>query len=116
MKKIVLLFVTLALMSCRTPETKEKAWDEMNASKQETRQWFNDAKYGMFIHWGLYAEAGGVWNGKTMEEMGRPHVAEWVQYVAEIPREEYAKLASDFNPVDFDAPPSRAERRNREGA
>ena len=103
MKKIVLLFVTLALVSCRTPETKEKTWDEMNASKQETRQWFNDAKYGMFIHWGLYAEASGVWNDKTMEEMGRPHVAEWVQYVAKIPREEYAKLASDFNPVDFDA-------------
>ncbi|MCG8581807.1 MAG: alpha-L-fucosidase, partial [Bacteroidales bacterium] len=44
-----------------------------------------------------------VWKGKKMEEMRRPYVAEWVQYGAEIPREEYAALADDFNPTDFDA-------------
>ena len=35
--------------------------------------------------------------------MGRPNVAEWVQYVAKIPRAEYAKLAPQFNPTQFDA-------------
>ena len=56
----------------------------------------------MFIHWGIYSIQGGVWEGKKMEEMQRPWVAEWVQYVAEIPRDEYANLAGDFNPVKFD--------------
>jgi alpha-L-fucosidase len=75
----------------------------MNASKEETKELFNNSKYGMFIHWGLYSIPGGVWEGKKMEEMGRPNVAEWVQYVAKIPRDEYAKLAPRFNPTDFDA-------------
>jgi alpha-L-fucosidase len=38
-----------------------------------------------------------------MEEMGVPNVAEWVQLVAKIPRKEYANLAAEFNPVNFDA-------------
>ena len=33
--------------------------------------------------------------------MGRPYVAEWVQYVAKIPRDEYARLASEFNPIEY---------------
>lgn len=86
------------------PEVHLEEWQEMNQSKskQKTMDWFQEAKFGMFIHWGIYSIPGGVWEGKKMEEMQRPWVAEWVQYVAEIPRDEYAKLAEDFNPVKFD--------------
>jgi alpha-L-fucosidase len=78
-------------------------WDKMYSEKHESIEWFNQAKFGMFIHWGLYSVPAGVWNGRTMEEMGRPYIAEWLQYVAQIPREEYARLANEFNPVKFDA-------------
>ncbi len=75
----------------------------MNASKTDAKEAFNDAKYGMFIHWGLYSIPAGIWEGKKMEDLRGPRVAEWIQYGAEIPRDEYAKLAKAFNPVEYDA-------------
>lgn len=85
------------------PKIYIKEWQEMNRSKEKTKEWFNDAKYGMFIHWGLYSIPGGIWEGKKIEEMRRPHVAEWIMYSAEIPRAEYAELAKEFNPTKFKA-------------
>nr|WP_281258055.1 alpha-L-fucosidase [Sphingobacterium gobiense] len=81
----------------------ENDWRKMNRSKEPALREFQQQKFGMFIHWGLYAIPGGVWKGKTMEEMGIPSVAEWIQLVAKIPRKEYADLAASFNPVDFNA-------------
>lgn len=57
----------------------------------------------MFIHWGLYSVPAGEWKGKRMEEMDGPLIAEWIQYSAKIPRAEYTKLATKFNPTDFNA-------------
>lgn len=59
---------------------------------------FCDRKFGMFIHWGLYALPGGRHNGKVME-----HIGEWFQSYFRMPNEEYAKFAKDFNPVKFNA-------------
>lgn len=59
---------------------------------------FREARFGMFIHWGLYAQLGGRWKGETMDYIG-----EWIQSRYQIPNAEYAKLAKDFNPVKFDA-------------
>ncbi|MDX9882119.1 MAG: alpha-L-fucosidase [Prolixibacteraceae bacterium] len=110
MKKqlILILLVCIVLTSFlfikdQTCVELKSEWSKMNAQKEESREWFTNAKYGMFIHWGIYSIPAGVWSGKTMEEMGRPRVAEWVQYVAKIPRAEYARLANEFNPVNFDA-------------
>ena len=79
------------------------SYEQMSSSKEKSKEAFNDAKYGMFIHWGLYAIPGGIWKGKKMEELKGPRVAEWVQFGAQIPREEYAQLAPQFNPDKFDA-------------
>ena len=90
----------------KVPAEMREAWTEMNASapKQAARERFNQNKYGMFIHWGLYSQLGGVWKGQKMEEGGTgPEVAEWIMRNKEIPRAEYAKLAETFNPVKFDA-------------
>ncbi|MCK4921206.1 MAG: alpha-L-fucosidase [Bacteroidales bacterium] len=100
MKKIVLTLSIAILISCTT---QEPSWEEMNTSKNEAKEAFNDAKYGMFIHWGLYSIPAGEWKGKKMEELKGPRVAEWIQLGAEIPREEYAQLAKQFNPVEYDA-------------
>lgn len=81
-------------------------WQVMSDSpaKQRGRELFNQNKYGMFIHWGLYSTLGGIYQGKKMEEGGTgPRVAEWVMRRKEIPRAEYAKLASNFNPTKFNA-------------
>ncbi len=59
---------------------------------------FQDMKFGMFIHWGLYALPAGEWKGKYVRGIG-----EWVQFREKIPVKEYEKLAEQFNPVKFDA-------------
>ena len=61
-------------------------------------QWFTDAQYGMFIHFGLYSQLGGEWEGKEID-----HYAEWIQANADIPAQVYAMLTSTFNPKDFNA-------------
>jgi len=109
MKKVIGLFIGVAFLlnvcvsQTLTEEQMRADWQKMSDSKEKTIQQFNHDKFGMFIHWGLYAIPGGVWKGKTMEEMRRPFVAEWVQHAAEVPRAEYAQLATQFNPTDFDA-------------
>ena len=65
--------------------------------------WWREARFGMFIHWGLYSVAGGEWEGFDYgKEMGEAS-AEWLMLQAAIPKEEYSKLATQFNPVQFDA-------------
>ena len=84
----------------------EAKWRPMASSSAKMRghQRFNEQKYGMFIHWGLYSQLGGVYKGQKMEEGGTgPRVAEWVMRNKEIPRAEYAKLAESFNPTGFNA-------------
>ncbi len=58
--------------------------------------WYREAKFGMFIHWGLYAIPAGEWQGKEINGVG-----EWIMNRAKIPVQDYAKLATQFNPVKF---------------
>lgn len=60
--------------------------------------WWREARFGMFIHWGLYAIPAGVWRGRCI-----PGIGEWIMYNARIPVKEYEKLAERFNPVRFNA-------------
>jgi len=55
-------------------------------SRDERMAWWRDARFGMFVHWGLYSPAGGFWNGKKYEQ----HYAEWIQNWASVPCAEYA--------------------------
>lgn len=61
-------------------------------------EWWRDARFGMFIHWGLYSEAAGYWNGQPTHGAG-----EWIMTDMRIPREQYETLAPKFDPVKFDA-------------
>jgi len=66
--------------------------------KDTKQQWFKDAKYGLFIHWGLYSMLGGEYKGRKTTR-----IAEWIMNNFDISVEEYEKLAKEFNPVNFDA-------------
>lgn len=59
------------------------------------QQW-RDNRFGQFLHWGLYAAAGGEWNGAVV-----PGSAEWLQASAHVPAAEYATLTKRFNPVQY---------------
>jgi len=60
--------------------------------------WWREARFGMFIHWGLYAIPAGIWKGEQI-----PGIGEWIMYRARIPVREYEPLARQFNPVQFHA-------------
>ena len=62
------------------------------------REWYKQAKFGMFIHWGLYCLPAGEWKGQRNEYPG-----EWVMTYYKIPVKEYEQLAKAFNPIFFDA-------------
>ena len=65
---------------------------------QARLEWFREAKFGLFIHWGLYAIPAGYWKGVRARGIG-----EWIMQRQKIPVREYQRLAGGFNPVKFDA-------------
>jgi alpha-L-fucosidase len=67
-------------------------------AREKRLEWFRDAKYGLFIHWGLYAIPAGEWQGKRSLGLG-----EWIMNRSKIPVRDYERLASRFNPVKFSA-------------
>jgi alpha-L-fucosidase len=71
------------------------AWAQ--SAKNDTRMdWWRDSRFGLFIHWGLYAIPAGEWNGNT-------GYGEWIRHNAQIPLTTYDKFVQQFNPVKFNA-------------
>ncbi|TWU45445.1 Alpha-L-fucosidase [Novipirellula aureliae] len=106
----LLLLVALTAIGLLNPcqtfaqESMEKLWGDrvvkLRADNAERGQLFDEGNYAMFIHWGLYSMLGNEVDGKTYYGIG-----EWIMNsnMANIPVEEYKKLAGKFNPVNFDA-------------
>ncbi len=59
--------------------------------------WWREARFGMFIHWGVYAVLGGVYDGHPVNNIG-----EWIMNRGKIPVAEYHQVANRFNPVKYD--------------
>lgn len=85
-------------MAAGSPKIQTSGIPETKAQKDRRMKWFREARFGMFIHWGLYSIPAGYWKGKTV-----PGAAEWLQYTAQVPPAEYEPLREQFNPVKFDA-------------
>ena len=71
---------------------------ETPAQHDQRMAWFRQARFGMFIHWGLYSEAAGSWQGQKTHGAG-----EWIMNDLHIPADQYEKLAGQFNPTNFNA-------------
>ncbi len=71
---------------------------ESDAAYHQRMAWFTDAKFGLFIHYGVYSTLGGEWKGEPV-----PRYAEWIQRWGKITPEEYIPLAADFSPDALDA-------------
>ena len=82
------LLVSLILLS----------WGVLPIAAKPSTDWYEDAGFGMFIHWGLYSQTANNWNGKRHYGIG-----EWLMFRQQIPAEEYKTIAQDFNPVRYDA-------------
>ena len=64
----------------------------------DMHKWFKEAQYGMMVHWGVYSILAGEWRGKRSGSY-----AEWIQTRLRIPNADYARLASAFQPIYFNA-------------
>ncbi|MHC5023159.1 MAG: alpha-L-fucosidase [Planctomycetota bacterium] len=84
--------VPAALLPAQAPP----APDAAAAERDDRLDWWRDARFGLFIHWGLYAIPAGEWKGSTNH-------AEWILTTAQIPVAEYEQFTGQFNPVKFDA-------------
>jgi alpha-L-fucosidase len=85
---LVLIFSMLASMGLKAQEGYVPTQENL-----DNREWFQDNKYGLFVHWGVYSlMAGG----------GDQGIAEWIMERKNIPIVQYEKLPAFFNPTQFD--------------
>ncbi|HVZ26812.1 MAG TPA: alpha-L-fucosidase [Sediminibacterium sp.] len=90
MKRIVYLFLGIFFLTSTV--------SAQAISKDQRMQWWREARFGMFIHWGVYAQWAGVYHGHELEHGG----AEWIMNRSKIPVAEYQAKAREFNPVNYD--------------
>jgi alpha-L-fucosidase len=92
--------IVFAITANTIPVTAQagQAGTDSREAREARLAWFKEAKYGLFIHWGLYAVPAGEWKGKPV-----PGLGEWVMNRAKIPVTEYEKLAQQWNPNHFNA-------------
>jgi alpha-L-fucosidase len=95
---VLTLVFASALLAVAMPQMPLAASPETPAERDARMAWWRDARFGMFIHWGLYAVPAGEHKGQRSKEIG-----EWIMSWANIPRAEYEHFAEQFNPVKFDA-------------
>ncbi|MBN1388858.1 MAG: alpha-L-fucosidase [Bacteroidales bacterium] len=84
----ILIFLLVLTYGCVNDSKEDDIANRMD--------WWREARFGMFIHWGLYAIPAGEWEGTTNH-------AEWIRTTAQIPLETYDELLDQFNPVEFNA-------------
>lgn len=65
------------------------------SAQTDKAQWLADARYGMFIHWGLYSATEGIWKGERLRHPN--NYAEWIRYRNRIGEAEYGELAKRFD-------------------
>lgn len=85
---LVLIFVFLSALP--TPAASSPSGDA-------DMEWFREARFGMFIHWGLYSRLAGEWGDQTVSGG-----AEWIQKYLGIPSSQYSQLATTWNPTSYD--------------
>jgi alpha-L-fucosidase len=64
----------------------------------ESTSWFEQARFGLFVQWGISSDPGGVWNGKHYYG-----ITEWLWKRSQATAQEYKSIANSFNPVEFEA-------------
>ena len=70
---------------------------ETTEQRNARMAWWREAKFGMFIHWGIYSVAAGKYEGKSI-----PWYGEWIMWKAKIPVASYREFGKEFNPVKYD--------------
>lgn len=94
----LLLLAGLSAARAQTDESPDPYANETKEQKDARMNWWREARFGMFIHWGVYAVPAGTYDGKRI-----PGIGEWIMNWGQIPCATYQAYAKDFNPVKYDA-------------
>jgi alpha-L-fucosidase len=90
MKKTLFILIALFFMQSGAAQN--------TLSHDQRMQWWREARFGMFIHWGVYAQLAGVYDGHEINKAG-----EWIMNRGKIPVAKYQQVAKQFNPVKYNA-------------
>ena len=96
MRKLITIILLCAFMAGNAQTPYNPYQNETKEQKDERMAWWRQARFGMFIHWGVYAVPAGTYNGKQIEGIG-----EWIMLRGQIPVKEYKAYAKEFNPVKY---------------
>ena len=94
----IFLVALLSIMTGCSPKNPVNYLNEPEEDYDARMEWWRDAGFGMFIHWGPYAVPAGVYKGENINGIG-----EWIMNSAQIPVKEYEEFSRAFNPVQYDA-------------
>jgi alpha-L-fucosidase len=98
MGKLFFLGALAALLPFANAQTNLTDKVETREQRDARMGWWREAKFGLFIHWGVYSVPAGFYQGKPVAGVG-----EWIMNKGKIPMAEYQAFAKEFNPVKFDA-------------
>ncbi len=93
----VFLFLAPAFLKAESSDSTWPYQNESKAQKDARMQWWREARFGMFIHWGVYSVPAGTYDGKQI-----PDIGEWIMNNGKIPAAVYKEYAKQFNPVKYD--------------
>jgi alpha-L-fucosidase len=98
LQRRMLVVVSLLLVTLAGGAVMGQAYTEESTAERDARMgWWRDARFGMFIHWGVYAVPAGEYKGQRFD-----HIGEWIMLDGRIPVAEYRAYARQFNPVKYD--------------
>src|SRR5208282_2482343 len=94
--------LSLFVSSAAAADTNDPAFimwqQECGPTHDQRMQWWRAARFGMFIHWGVYSVPAGTYKGDQSK-----HIGEWIMRYYNIPVAEYAAYAKEFDPTNFNA-------------
>jgi alpha-L-fucosidase len=96
MKRVLFLFIATVTAQFGFSQTSSSL--KLDTSKSNRMEWWREARFGMFVHWGVYSVPAGTYKGQKINRIG-----EWIMNRGKISVAEYQQFATQFNPVNFNA-------------
>lgn len=97
-KRFFFLLASFGIISAAMAQSGTPAKSGTAVKKDKRMEWWREARFGMFIHWGVYAVPAGTYKGQKINRIG-----EWIMNRGKIPVADYQQFAKEFNPVKYDA-------------
>src|SRR5205807_3570302 len=97
LRRIGVLVLIVCCAGRLHPARAQDVTHETPAQRDARMNWWRDARFGMFIHWGAYAVAAGTYKGERI-----PGIGEWIMSRGHIPIPDYEEFVHRFNPTRFD--------------